>query len=802
MYTNTNNSYTKNILSVDDSFVKLVEVINDNDSGKYQAKFEFSFNVSQVDAIKENAYSVLITLKKPNLSIEPSIVPTTRSGFDSSSSRSLIDNILTHKTKLLRLNNQESKNVIASKFADITSKINNHVLTAIKTGNSLENLGFVKTKLSVKQKNDLSNLDEIKNQEIYRLEQNISNERSIRLDLIKNQRTSPSKVSMLGNTSMTPATSLTGVIRKDNRNYYSQSLSTLSDSYTSKTPIEQNEYKVVIDQTVDDVVKVTTPITISDLMSLSSTTIVVTFELIKTIKSKNSKNQTSVLQKIEKTLNMLSFLGNLSPVDSPKVGLTFNNKDVSIHTKYQKNKAQLSLEESTIVVYKKRINEDLSEKYQLATTKIVKNEELNLRHRLTFSHLPGETSVYRVSMLGSSNFSDVVFKSPKSKTSTKLIIVPVLNQSSITVLAINNNLTDVAAARLLYRDTTAKEKNFSMVKSLVYFNDFSKVGSFSLTGLRPYHVYEFTTKLIFKNGMESISNYSSFLEYVPFSGNVNLTISNLNVTNDVQFLVNAESQDDQVKLISSMLSQVAGTYDLTNFLKRPADLDRFIAFNIIRYNLSNGDVDHLGVVANNTTFLDSQLSSKSSSKQLIQGNKYKYVIYPLVRKPDEVLVESVEAIDPETRKPYKFNPRKHRHPLSLIKGKSVTKEFLNNDHKDDMLYGSLGISSQVDVSISTGKTIIKSFNISYISKERLMLKWSIDGDETEIDHLVIFRESDGIKTVVGNAHCLDRNKSYVYELSNHDLGNIRFSLLPIYNDYSSGSEVSSNYILIDNQIKG
>jgi hypothetical protein len=797
VYITNNSNSKKQILKVEDNFAKLVEINTDYD-GKEHAKFEFSFKVSQLEAIKENAYSVLITIKKPSQQIEPSIVPVSKNGFDASTSRTLINNILTHKTNLLKLNNKLSEDIILTKFADITSKINNHVLSAIKSGNPLDNLGFVTTKLVVKKKDDVSSQGEdlIKNQEIYKREQVNLNERSTRLDLIKNRSTSPSNVSLLGDTTITAQTARSGLLRKDNRKNYAEQLSVLADSYTSKTKIEQTDYKVVIDQPFDEFVDVITPITINDLLSLSSTSVIITFELIKKINKKNGGKDTVVLDKIDKSLNLLSLIGNMSSADSPKINLSFNDNQVTIHTQHLRNKSQLSSSETTIQIHKKSINEDLSQKYELVTTRNIKNDELNQAQKIKYPHFSGETSVYRVSILGSTNFSDIVFKSPQSKSFSKLIVIPILNESSINVVVINNNLTDVVAARLLYRDVTTKQKNFLTLNSLVEFSDFNKIGSFYLRNLIPYHVYEFTTKLIFKNGTEKMSNYSSFLENVPFLGNLNVSISNLLITTDVQFLINSETLQDQVGLLSTLISQTVGTYDLTAFIKRPADLDRFIAFNIVRYNLNNGSVDNLGIVANNTTFLDSLASLRNSCPQLVKGHAYKYVIYPLVRKPDDVLLESIDVVDPETRKSYKLNPRKHRHPLSLIKGRSVTKEFLDNDHKDDMLYGSLGISTQVDVTILSIKPTIKSLSTSYLDNNRLMLNWMIDGDQSDIDHFVIFREIDGVKSIIGNSHCLSGVQNYIYKLSNHDLGNIRFSLLPIYHDYSSGTEFVSNYILI------
>lgn len=795
MYVNNSSSNKKSgILKIEDNFATLLEVKTQT-NGNEQAKFQFSFKISQLEALKENAYSVLITIRKPSIEVEPSIVPMTRSGVDVSNSRNLINNVLTHKTKLLKINNSQLKNVIVTRTADITSKINNQILRSISTGDSLQNLGFNKMKIMVKERSDSNIENEIKNKQVYKNQISVD-DRKARIELLKIHSTSPADVSLLGDNAISAYASLTGTLRKDYRSSHKPMLSQLSDLYTSKNKDQQTKYTTVVEQAFEEFLEINTPIIINNFLSLSSTSVVVSFELLKTIKKSNGGKESFVLDRIDKTLNLLQYLGSLQSLTPPTVELSFNEKQVFIYTKHKKDPTQISSETTNIKIYKRTIDEDLKSRYSLLETKEIRNGLLNNFQRYSYDHLPGEISIYRVCMEGSCEFSDVVFKSPKNKQSTKLIITPSLTPDGVNISVVNNALPEVIAARLLYKNTTIKQKSFSFGSS-IKFDEKSKNGSFSLTNLVPYHVYEFTTKLTFKNGIEKVSNYSTFLEYVPFSGNIDAKISELSVGNDVQFSVVAEVVQDQVGFLLSLLtSQLAGTYDTTSLSSRPANLDKFIAFNIIRYNLDRGDVDNLGIIENKGTFIDSQRSSQVSSRQLIQGDRYKYVIYPLVRDPNNVLTDSLEVRDPETRKIYKLNPRKHRHPLTLRKGTIVSKNFLDNDPKDDMLYGSLGTSIIIDATIPKTKVEIEKFSVSYFDRNRIILNWNVSGTSSDIDHFVIFKEIDGIKSIIGKSHCFNTSLNYIYETSKHDIGNIRFSLLPIYMDYSSGAEFSSNYILI------
>jgi hypothetical protein len=207
----------------------------------------------------------------------------------------------------------------------------------------------------------------------------------------------------------------------------------------------------------------------------------------------------------------------------------------------------------------------------------------------------------------------------------------------------------------------------------------------------------------------------------------------------------------------------------------------------------------MGIIANNSTFIDSQEAAKYSSKPLSQFDKYKYVIYPLVRDPATVISQKQEKIDLETRKRYNINQRKHLHPLTLTRGNIVSSNVISNDldPKDDLLYGFIGTSYHVDASLISNKPLIESFNVSLINDKDVFLSWKISGNREFVDHIVILREIDGIRKIIGKTHCLvDGSLNVTYSLTQHDIGNIRFILVPVYNDFSSGQISISNELLV------
>lgn len=785
------------LLNVDDNFATLIEVKSVNE--QQAAKFEFSFKVSQIEALKENAFSVLITVKKPSTLVEPAIVPQDRSGTSTISAGSIINNILSHKIKLLNINKKNQNDVIITRVADITSKINNHIINIVKNGEDVSNKGLEKTKIIVrsKQSNELTG-NFSKSLKTTQIETPTTiKDRSIRLKLLKQYSISPANVALLSSKTVTAFSSLTGIYRKDDRINKNLFLDQLSNHYTSYDLQDDRnvQYETRLGQVFDEMVTINTPITIYNFLNIT-TSLNVSFELLKTTLTQNGIKKTTVLDKVDKTINLSRYISQLSDSSPPSVGLSFNDRETSLYVKQAKDKKNFDGSNKTLRIYRKVIDEDLKSTYERLNVSKVANTSFQEFQKYTYAHRLGENSIYRISFENSSEFEDVVFKSPGKKLSSKLIVVPMLIQSGIHVVIINNSLPEVIAAKLLYRDVTTKNKNFSLSNQIATFNS-NNSSTITINNLTPYHVYEITTKLIFKNGVEVMSNYSSFLEYVPYSGDVNPIISQLTVDKDVQFNIQAALLPDQIGLINGLLSQTNSSYEVATLLSRPAEFDKLVAFSIIRYNLDRGHVDNLGIIANGETFVDSSRSSQVSAQQLIQGDRYKYVIYPLVRNPYDVINENVELRDQETRKMYKINPRKHHHPLTLIKGSVITKHFLDKHPKDDMLYGSTGTCIEVDVITLKHLPKIQNFIVNFLDKKRLILSWSVSGETELVDHFILMKEINGVKSIIGKSHCFDDNLRFIHELTNHDLGNVRFILNPIYQDYSSGASEVSNYILIN-----
>jgi hypothetical protein len=827
VYFNNKSKTNNGILQVDDNFATLVNITPSIPDPRAQysgdeLQFEFVYKVSQIKAIEENALSVAITVKSINKS-RPVIVTSRKLGVINTDD--LLDNILTHRTKVNNILLNESNSIIAYKRSDITSKINNQVLSYLKAKQPLDNVGFQKTKILV-QKIDQKESEEPKISGIIKQElghatlndtnldinkESFIDSKAARLDLIQKKSISPTIVTSIADRSISTNQKLKGLSRKSSHNEYPGSpITALTNSYlfSGQNLSPKSEYVTSVSQTYDDTITIKTKILIKNDVSSQknnknqlSSILNVKFELLKS----SNESSTTPVEIIEKNLNVEDHIKKyLTPREAPSVSAFKNGSNVVLQIKQNDDRS------SGVKIYKRSFSisdKNMHDPYELID-QVGLSKEIGIG-RFSYTNFNQENVIYRIVPYNkfspnfvSSNFSDVLINNNSlMDIKKKLIIIPQITESGIKVVAYNT-FSNIVAANLLIRDVTVRQKNYTIVNDVFQFQSSNSTATLTLSkNLIPYHVYELTTKIIENNGVESISSYSTLIEYVPFTGNpFDIEISEvLNSGDDIQFSVSANLVQDQIGVFRDLLNQVNASYDEAQLTSRKANFDKFIAFNIVRYNLSTGDVENLGIIPNKTTFVDSQRSKLYSAKSLTYNNHYKYAIFPLVRDPNTVISQIQEMTDVETKKKYKMNPRKHLHPISLIRGSVVPKRVIEqeSDPKEDMLYGFIGTSYQVEASFVGSKPVINLFSASFLGNRKVYLAWTIQGDQSLIDHLIISREIDGVRRIIGKSHTLSREQAtFVYEISHDDIGYVKFIITPVYMDFSSGSEAISDGLLI------
>jgi len=818
VYFNNNKVKTSNgILQIDDNFASLVNVTSaPNQRDQFtdnELYFEFTYRLSQIKAIEENSYSVGITIKTKNQS-RPNIVPSRKLG-DIDTDK-LLDNILSYNVRSNNIRQEEKNDVIAIRQSDITAKINNQILPLLKSNLPLDNVGFQKNKLVVtrieQKQSDESQVSGITRRNVGHVSMKDTtldlnsdspfNSKEAIIDLIKNKSLAPSVVTETTDRALGTNSSLGGLLRKSRRpEYVGSPLSKLVNSYIFQGQNSNDEVKYItsVEQTFDDTITVKARVPIKNNITKSirnqfSSIVIVKFELLQTLNESDTR-QIFPVEIVEKELNIEEHLKNyFLPSLPPTVAISKTNSNVILQIKQNDDKSNGAL------IYKKTFSindKNFSMPYTLIDKVNLSKENGIMQY--SFANLNDENAIYRIVPFNRlapnfipSIFTDVLLKNkPQKAYNRKLVIVPRLTEKGVIVSAFNT-FFDVVSARLLIRNVTLRQKKYLTVNDVFNFSSNNSDSSLLLNrNLIPYHIYELTTKIIEKNGVETMSSYSTFFEYVPFVGNpFSVSISDVSKTNgDVQFTVNADLIQDQIGVFRVLLDSVNADYDDAALAARKSNYDKFISFSIIRHNITTGDVENLGIIPNGITFLDSNRSKQYSAKHLTYDNQYMYMIYPLVREPETVISQSREVRDVETRKKYNINPRKHLHPLTLTRGNIISKKVIEDDSdpKDDNLYGYIGISYKVDASLVPSKPSITNFDASLMADDKIYLTWTIQGDQNLIDHLIVLSEVDSVRKIIGKCHTFTREKStFSYKLSKDDVGHVKFILIPVFSDFSSG----------------
>jgi hypothetical protein len=157
-------------------------------------------------------------------------------------------------------------------------------------------------------------------------------------------------------------------------------------------------------------------------------------------------------------------------------------------------------------------------------------------------------------------------------------------------------------------------------------------------------------------------------------------------------------------------------------------------------------------------------------------------------------------VDRITKKPYKFSPSKFLHPITLKRGTIVSSIGLKTKYgQDQMFYGTIGLSKTLDVSFDKIIAEIVDFNVTQFTKNTNLLTWRIQGLIEKVDHFILMKEVNGIRTIIGKAHSEFEygNCQFYHNLTRRDIGELRYVIVAVYDDYNSSKFVKSNTIVIE-----
>lgn len=433
-----------------------------------------------------------------------------------------------------------------------------------------------------------------------------------------------------------------------------------------------------------------------------------------------------------------------------------------------------------------------------------------------WKHIPlevslGNTFIYRVVAVGrdgslGSGYETVVLKPTMRDSNIKRVVVtttPLLNGVE---LEITHLPSDCVSFQILREDTTTLKNTLEVVSTPIYVetSDPNKVYTLEDTAVKRGHVYRYYCKLYRKNGSH-FKRLVTLYEHFPLVENlvdtklIDVRTQLTDLGYDVKFTIQTvvvNTDLDQYKL----LLQRQGLYDLfTSDVQTARDqLGKLIAHNVRRVDLVTGAIEDFGTITS-TSFSDLTSRGVAGVSDLVSGRKYRYIVTALLRAPETMLDTFVKtSTDTTTGRNFNFSPFKFLHPIVTARGSLVSNNSLRSHYAaDPMTFGYIGNYASTEVALDTQFPTVTNLTREKFGSDVDVLKWTLRGSASDVDHFQILVEHGGKRTIVGRAICLPDSQTFQHVRGLHSFEmdvDLRYYVLPIFHDFTRGAAVQASNV--------
>lgn len=343
-------------------------------------------------------------------------------------------------------------------------------------------------------------------------------------------------------------------------------------------------------------------------------------------------------------------------------------------------------------------------------------------------------------------------------------------------IELNDIPTGVLSMRVYRRDLSRHEnlEESTEVGNTVYIPGLpTQNARYYVTDTSPVdgRVYEYSVLLIFKDGTEFWSTSPATIQFNPILNNVISTTSspiqavNVGSDLDIQFSLGsviAEGKVDQIK--KAMEQQGILGFFQDDITQNREKLQNLIAYQVKRTNITTGECSDMGV------FIGTRFSDRAVGKNLgisapQEGHVYEYTINTHFRSAQSLISTFTTAvtslINPSLD--YSFRPSKWQHPVTLNAGSLVSATSLQRNHANsDFTFGTVGDIVHLRIDLSAVVPSIHDATVKTLGKGKVLVQWSLKGQNKKIDHFIVTKEEMGMKTMVGKTHALaDSNLQFI-----------------------------------------
>jgi hypothetical protein len=363
-------------------------------------------------------------------------------------------------------------------------------------------------------------------------------------------------------------------------------------------------------------------------------------------------------------------------------------------------------------------------------------------------------------------------------------------------------------AKIYRRNVTNHQKEYDLVGISTLRNNSDTPISFKDYNVKNNYMYEYKAVLIYPDGSKQTAPNTIVVRYSPIQQNIAVTkISNLNITTyeglqDVTFNIEYSLSEKDFELIKKLFKEqnLVSEYQ-RNIIENKDKLKTLLAYKIVRFNLTTGDIEDFGVITS-TSFSDRQFGLSRSVKNLDSASEYVYKVITYIRSPETLMPKLTRTVATTVEGKlanYTLNPYKWLQPVTLTEGNIVTdRTLLTNHAKQPLIQGNVVDVQNIPINLSKILPVLSNANATQVQERSILIEWKVDGDLEKIDHFVIKLEMTNLTTIVGTVHNISSNNTFKFLdlLTDGESGSLSYNIVPMYYDYTQGAPIKTNTIVI------
>lgn len=365
----------------------------------------------------------------------------------------------------------------------------------------------------------------------------------------------------------------------------------------------------------------------------------------------------------------------------------------------------------------------------------------------------------------------------------------------------------VCLVKLLKRNLSIFQQEFTLVaKPTLVTNLESGAPIFTTDNdVKEDRIYEYQVELLYPDGTAEIASNNLVIKYEPVTANIVETAISKPVVEqtgadiDVTFDLSSSIIPGDLDFIKQTLeSQGLLSFYQDGIADEKEKLQSIIAYGVKRINVTTGETEDFGIVADKL-FSDRKFGTVKSVKPLQGGYEYRYVITTYFRKAETTMEQVTRTTQFTQNLSYTFKPAKWLHPVTLKKGNLTSPASRAKNHAQTVFsFGAVGSAAIANVSLANILPSITETHVQKLGKNSNLVQWRVQGQITKIDHFIIVLEMLGMRTVVGKSHNVSESNyfQFVDPLDNGEHGKLTYYIIPVFYDFSRGTEVPTNEVIV------